>query len=743
MDSITEAIAHFIGLFNVQTELARLREQYDEFKAQQALENNNPQLSNIPRLMDAPHQLAGFDPKLHYQSLSDPAPPPDALQGKLGIPAAPGSMPAVETPLQADGALGFTGGHVSSTLNEQEATLDPPDSLAVLVKQDIKLGDDDYLNTEGIEIETEAPQLAIIRLADLAAKARELDPLNHDADLSSEEGIADFIAQTRERVSSIADAGNTDAEIHVERANAITGTFVNGKTAEAAPDLVEYLPEALRPASAEPETADEPMPLKTGGEPGKLEEANQEFSGETAQSDDRVEAGDDSSNTVIVEEVSAPQEPEPEMTSTITELSTGANLLVNEVLLVNNWTVSPVIAVSGDSIHLDIISQTNVWSDHDRIDDAPPAQTSRNESPTTTALSIASFTIEATTPESDGSAPDDQGLLTTPSSWVVTKLDGNLTFMNWIEQFSLISDNDTVVLSNSGSDVMLSTGGNNGFNGVSLFEFGKYFDFIVVDGDYYHANIISQTNVLLDDDTIKSAPGHNKGDKSPPGQNKGDKSPPGQNKADKSPPGHDKNSADQQDTGGNLLWNQASIHRIGQPHYDGPPGQFIQTAKNFADGSYELPPGLLDNEIFAGLEGLRILHVSGDLLDLQYIRQTNILGDADQVILAGKELYSDTTTEWLITTGDNALVNMASIVDSGVDSNVYVSGNQYSDALLYQAELISDKPLHAKGDLLALANEAVAFLADDLVTESSNLNQEPLALDVDPTPADVMQTMLG
>ena len=53
---------------------------------------------------------------------------------------------------------------------------------------------------------------------------------------------------------------------------------------------------------------------------------------------------------------------------------------------------------------------------------------------------------------------------------------------------------------------MLSTGGNNGFNGVSLLEFGKFFDFIVVDGDYYHANIISQTNVLLDDDTIKSAP---------------------------------------------------------------------------------------------------------------------------------------------------------------------------------------------------------------------------------------------
>ena len=386
-----------------------------------------PPISNIPRLMEAPHQLAEFDPKLHYQSLADPAPPSDALQGKLGMPAAPGSMPVMMTPVQAHGTQGFAGGSVSITPENQEQTLDPPDSLAVLVKQEILLEDDDYLNTEGTEVKTEAPQQAFMRLADLAAKARELDPLNHDADLSSEEGIADFIVHTRERVSSMADTENTDAEIHVERGAEAAGTFVNGKAVEEVPDLPEFLPEALKPASAEPETADEPVPLETGnepvllkagGEPGKLVETTEVRPLETAQSDDIVEATEESSNPVVAEDVSGTLEPEPEVASSVVELSTGANLLVNQVVLVNNWTVSPVIAVSGDNIHLNIISQTNVWSDHDRIDIEievetpfpPPVQPSNeplDETSETTALNIASISTEATAPHEDTSSPNE------------------------------------------------------------------------------------------------------------------------------------------------------------------------------------------------------------------------------------------------------------------------------------------------------------------------------------------------
>jgi len=73
-----------------------------------------------------------------------------------------------------------------------------------------------------------------------------------------------------------------------------------------------------------------------------------------------------------------------------------------------------------------------------------------------------------------------------------------------------------------------------------------------------------------------------------------------------------------------------------------------------------------------------------------------------------------------VTTGANFLINIAELSDFGVDSDVYVQGEQYSDALMHQAGLIVSDPgtQGLGGD--GLASEAVAFLADGMIGEEKD-----------------------
>jgi hypothetical protein len=140
-----------------------------------------------------------------------------------------------------------------------------------------------------------------------------------------------------------------------------------------------------------------------------------------------------------------------------------------------------------------------------------------------------------------------------------------------------------------------------------------------------------------------------------------------------------------------------------------------------------------------------VLYISGDVIDLQYISQTNILGDADQVALAMDQAGAYADADWTISTGTNALINHAHIVDGGVDSTVYAGGNVYSDELLIQAELISNDSGLYMQDATALVNEAVVFLSDDLLAPDAADDGAPVHDGGAPGvgSADVMQTMLS
>jgi hypothetical protein len=196
-------------------------------------------------------------------------------------------------------------------------------------------------------------------------------------------------------------------------------------------------------------------------------------------------------------------------------------------------------------------------------------------------------------------------------------------------------------------------------------------------------------------------------------------------------------------TSGNLLWNQATIVNIGgADRFEAMPAHYREAAANLKAGDNDLPSGVFGDDAFAGLGGLRVLYVSGDILDLQYIQQANILGDADQVALAMNsigESYPD--AEWSISTGSNALVNTAGILDLDATGKTYVGGDQYSDEILIQAELVSSDPNLGAQNPDVLVNEAVAFLGDDVAGPDDDAPSTPIAHDA--PHVDVMQTMLA
>lgn len=146
---------------------------------------------------------------------------------------------------------------------------------------------------------------------------------------------------------------------------------------------------------------------------------------------------------------------------------------------------------------------------------------------------------------------------------------------------------------------------------------------------------------------------------------------------------------------------------------------FRQAADTLAGGGGRPPADLLHDAGFAGTGVLRTLYISGDMIDLQFVRQTNILGDADTVALAMSRTHADAGADWTISTGHNTLLNVASIVDVDALGKTLVGGGAYSDEILIQADLVSAAPDLKLPGADALVSEAVVFLTDDMLSSSA------------------------
>ena len=375
-------------------------------------------------------------------------------------------------------------------------------------------------------------------------------------------------------------------------------------------------------------------------------------------------------------------------------------------MLTNLWTGGKVTVVNGDHIELNVIIQINA------IYDANALSTTLNgwtvDDAANQYFNIASFKHTNPLDNNDDGSAADPGF---PTNWIVTEIKGDLLIVNWMEQFIFRGDNDVGIVSSSGVKTEIIAGDNLGVNHVSIYELAYAYDIIIIGGSWYDANIIEQLNVLMDNDLVGTVDGF---------QTSGE------------------GSVSASD---NLLWNQALIYNVGGDISE-MPAHYQQLANNLAAGNNTLPAGALSDPTLAGTETLRVLYIEGDLINLNYIKQTNIIGDSDQIALAMNEFQPRADAEWTITTGSNALLNNAAIVDLDSLGPTYVGGEQYSQAMLVQAELISDKPEFWAKDPDALVNEAIAFL-DDSVDDGPGDTPKYYLPDNAAPQGDGLQSMLG
>lgn len=663
MDRITEEIAHFIGLFHLTNEQARVREAYEKFTPDKSTPSDPETPPLIAAAFEAPYELLDFEPWVRYHA---PAYPLLPYSAKLA-PWTLVSFKQLQAPSDWHKSL-YSGPHLMQQGFSQAILLpeiQPPGSIANYLNQTIYLSDNDYFGVGGHGLRFSPDQIDNAALLDAAAMALALSPIGNLELPGSAEAIRDFIttASANLEAYTVEEAG--PAQVFVHKAVTIEGVYVNGKLVDEAPKIEDY-----HSFEEEDEDAEDGAPVHNA--------------------------------QVTVEGIFIIEKS--------VEVDTGSNTLVNNVVLKNFWTASTVTAVVGDHIEFNAIVQINVLYDNDSMTSVIEDWT--QDSSANQLFNIATF---KRVDEMAGHEPVATDTPHFPKHWVVTEIKGDLLIVNWLQQLIFQSDNDIGIVSSSGVTTKIIAGDNLGVNDVSILELGFTYDLIIIGGSWYDANIIHQLNVLFDNDLVGAVSGF---------ETTGEGS---------------------LSTSANLLWNEAYILNVGGANsYGALPPDYLEAARNLAAGNSDLPVGVLQDPLFEGVGALRVLYISGDLLNLQYIKQTNLLGDSDQIALAMAEFVQHPDAEWTITTGDNALLNNAAIVDLDSLGKTYVGGQQYSQEVLIQAELISSKPDLWGENPDALVNEAVAFL-DDATADDAHEAAPGVYVtnDLDGQQGDGLQTMLG
>jgi hypothetical protein len=652
-DGISETIAHFIGLFKIEAEGDRLRLDYDEFTRAEAPPPQGeleppppPALSHLLEL-GPNNPLVRYTPDSWENSIPAAAQPIDIKLPFADLPDG-GWRPSMPEALQV-------GAYAPPSFGPMPLEGPVPGSVGLIIAQAAYLHDNDTVvigNPDG-----PLPVHAADR-ADLDALLAEIQAFSGPlADIPADDiyhQIPEFVASAAEAAHAMAAVQSTPTMTVTSAVGAQTaGTHVNGTQANEVPSLSDYWP-------IPEEEEEEPEPLHV--------------------SELTIEPGGSSM-----------------------EVTTGQNMLANQVVLMDAGLTPSIIAVAGDYVRLDVISQVNAYSDNDTVDAGFPAG---GGSPTQ-AMNIAGFSSGVLDTTSQGQPADPEAM---PANWTVSVLEGDLVFLQWITQYSFASDDDLLVLTATGTSTTLGTGENAMLNDMRFSDLGLYYDIVIVGGNLYDANVICQTNVLYDDDTLQMM--------CDTGELPGSFS-----------------------TSGNLLWNQASINFIGPQGSSGPlPGHYTDAMEGLGSGDKAMPSGFSDDPALAGTGHLRVLYITGDVYDLRYVEQTTILSDADHVAVYEQGLLDHPDTEWSISTGENAQANVATIVDyASAGDTLYVGGDTYTDAVLIQAEIVDDKA----GDNGGLASELVAFLENEPALLPATEAYAPPSTYADAAPADVMQSMLA
>ncbi|MDK1375430.1 MULTISPECIES: hypothetical protein [unclassified Sinorhizobium] len=674
-EKVNEIVAHFLGLFGTATDEARIRHQYlqgsetwkpapadaggdtplPQFKCSFELKDYDPDISYQP----SGYRLEGLDIAGRTQFADDHSPDPVSLDD-LTVNPRLFSTVAGPSGIAADHAATHHAGPQHAPIVEES-----PDQGSGQILQVNLLHDDDVLNMSGSPIEAGDTSGVIEKLAEYVAEATSASPLAQLSQIDSIDALSALAAHLKALAATAraeepqtpddpatpvdhtpvpspgtvapVDLPQDDRSTAVLAADDIEGVHVNGAPVEVLPELADFLP-----------AGHSTTPPPAAG-------AN--------DVDEAVQPNSNSGGTLEVE--------------------AGANTVGSFASIVSASAAASVTVVMGDYHQIDVISQSYVYADNDKVNGsfAEGAQEAVSQ---TIAMNIANFghhNFEA--PARDTADATDQ-LSTFPTSWRVDVVEGDLSIVHWIEQYNFVSDNDTVAITTSSVETTVLTGGNAAVSFASFLDFGTQHDLVIVGGHILDMNIISQVSVLYDNDQIQGISAGN---------------------------------GITLDEGGNLVWNTASIENIGDSErFESVPDYMHQTVDNIRDGTNDLPEALAHDQDFAGYTGLRVLYITGNLYDVNVIKQVSILGDADAVTYTAAKTPEGVDTEVTVHVGDNAVINVAQIIDyDSFGHTTYVGGELYSDTILIQSGIVD---IGRDGDTLSfqpdgLVNEVIAFVGED------------------------------
>lgn len=705
LDPITEAISRFIGLFDLIVEEGRLRHDYLKFKSKKAPEDATDFSPGLSPQIQIGSPLEGFDPGLSYRPLPPPKKVVDAEPTYQHNPVAPTLVPVQlpVLPVETHDMLAPVATKMAVVFH------DGPGSIAAVTIQSAYLADDDVL-LDGLG--TVFVPVADLHeaLTGLEALAQELDGFDVPEIPEGMDwmGVVQGVLQQLDAPFQPPEAlqGGPAPEIHQSRGENAQGRIVDGEQADEAPEWTDLLPEHLVPVFGKPETPkDDEGPAAQPSGPGSGASASD---GETViETTTGVGPGSTTETSRPTEHDFSRDFPGHEDSEAHpgNAVVAGGNAAINEVGAAVQWIDASVIVVQGDVAKLQAINQVNVLVEHDSFNGQPMVQESKG-------INIAE--ILATSARPDGGGGDGDGA---PPDWQLFRLESSLYQVNWVKQFTYVTDFDRVEVTFSAQMSFLGLGKNEIVNAAALNEYGYLFDLITVSGNMIDATVISQKNVLFDSDSIDTGL-HLAGAGGGAG---------GVSMAD------------------NLLYNKAAIEKTGIDSFAEMTKSFEAAAADMAAGRAGHLDSLAHDKLFAGQDMLRALQIDGDLVKLNIFEQENIIGDADQLRLDMQRMRDDFAAELKMVTGSNALVNIALLKDVGVDSTIMAGGKVYDDALIHQAEWFDTDALANGVKMAGLTNDAVAaFLRGDLA------RIEDAADSIRPTEShdqghnlDVMQTMLA
>src|SRR5690606_3844029 len=202
MDSTTEIIAHFIGVFSQTVEDVRLRLDYAKFAAQREAPPETGDLLDIKLTMTSPYTLGQFAPKVTYAPPSFDIVPTAAISSLSHQPILlhmpPGNMAKV-----------FAAPHQHHMPGMSERVIpeyEPIGSLALYLRQEAHLTDNDMLSIGNHGLAMEAVGDPVAALAKLVGAASQLQPLAGMAGLHTEADAGDFLRHVTRGVDTLPDA---------------------------------------------------------------------------------------------------------------------------------------------------------------------------------------------------------------------------------------------------------------------------------------------------------------------------------------------------------------------------------------------------------------------------------------------------------------------------------------------------------------------------------------------------------